>query len=37
MLSRPLGLRFRPQVDRALHADIGEVLVEKAPRRPRNS
>src|SRR5215467_2214055 len=34
MLSRPFGLRFRPQVDGALHPDIGEMLVEKAPRRP---
>src|SRR6516164_493186 len=34
MLSRPFGLRFRPQVDGAFHADIGEMLVEKAPRRP---
>src|SRR5436309_9753315 len=32
-LSRPLGLRLGPQIDRALHADIVEVLVEKAPRR----
>src|SRR5579862_2628919 len=32
-LSRPFGLRFRAQIDRALHADIVEMLVEETPRR----
>src|SRR5208282_1732359 len=31
-LSRPLGLRLRPQVDGALHADIVEMVVQKTPR-----
>src|ERR1700751_2261158 len=34
MLSRPFGLRFRPQIDGAFYADIGEVLVEETARRP---
>ena len=34
MVSRPLGLRFGPQIDRALHADIVKMLVEETPRRP---
>src|SRR5690242_2101092 len=32
-LSRPFGLRFGAQVDRALHADIVKVLVEETPPR----
>src|SRR3974377_1611 len=31
-LSRPFGLRFGAQIDRALHTDIVEVLVEETPR-----
>src|SRR5215831_9347170 len=30
-LSRPLGLRLRLQIDRALHADLIEMLIQKSP------
>jgi hypothetical protein len=32
-LSRPFGLRLGAQVDRALYADIVEVVVKETPRR----
>src|SRR5689334_4475936 len=32
-LSRPFGLRFGAQIDRALHADIVKVLIKEVPRR----
>src|SRR5580693_1515517 len=33
-LSRPFGLRFGPQIHRALHADIVEMLVQEAAGGP---